>query len=125
MFFFCVTVCTGRQTDTAERLAKEYQHTRACAHTHAKIPQTPLSCGGDECDADSLSLLIHTYVQRHTSMHVFLFLLSMPDSWLPDADSPSLLIQSYIPACILVCLVYVYICSFFVCLSEYALQLVA
>ena len=45
-------------------------HTHAC--THAEMTRTRLSCGGDECDADSLSLLIHTYIHRHTSMHVCL-----------------------------------------------------
>ncbi len=80
----CVTVCTGRQTDTVKRLAKQYQHTHA--HTHAEITRTPLSCGGDECDAESLSLLIHIYIHSHTSMHVCLFaFLSIPDSWLPNS----------------------------------------
>ena len=38
-------------------------------------------------------------------MHVCLFaFLSIPDSWLPTSDSVSLLIQSYITTCILVCL---------------------
>jgi hypothetical protein len=31
--------------------------------THAEITHTPLSGGGDECDADSLSLLIQSYIQ--------------------------------------------------------------
>ena len=52
-------------------------HTRVRAH--AEITCMPLSCGGDECDADSLSLLI----------------------------------QSYIPTCILVCLcMYVFVIYF-------------
>jgi hypothetical protein len=29
--YFCVTVCTGRQTDAVVRLAKKYQHTRVRA----------------------------------------------------------------------------------------------
>ncbi len=45
------------------------------ALAHAEIIHTPLSCGGD----------------------------SIPDSWLPNSDSLSLLIQSHIPTCILVC----------------------
>ena len=74
-----------------------------------------LECfGGDECDADSLSLLIHMHIHRHTSMHFCLFaFLSIPDSWWPSSDSLSFLIQSYTPTCILVCLcVYIgsYIC---------------
>ena len=64
--------------------------THARAHTRAEVTRTPLSCGGDECDADSLSVLI----------------------------------QSYIPTCVLVCLCVRHICSFFVCFSEYVLQLV-
>jgi hypothetical protein len=31
--------------------------------THAEITRTPLNCGGDECDADLLSLLIQSYIQ--------------------------------------------------------------
>jgi hypothetical protein len=81
-------------------------HTRA--RTHTEITRTPLSCGGDECDADWLSLLRHIYIHRHTSMHVCLFsCLGIRDSWLPNSDSLSLLMQSYIPTCIPVC-VYVY-----------------
>jgi hypothetical protein len=87
----CVTVYTGRQTDPAERIAKQYQH----IPWHAEITRTPLSCGVDECDADSLSLRIHMYIHRHTSMHDCLFaFLSIPDRWWPHSDSLSLLIQS-------------------------------
>ncbi len=32
MCVLCLTVCTGRQTDTVERLVKQYQHTRARAY---------------------------------------------------------------------------------------------
>ncbi len=42
-----------------------------------------------------------------------------------DADSLSLLRQSYMQICILVCMCTVYICYLFVCLSEYTWQLVA
>jgi hypothetical protein len=78
-----------------------------------------------ECDADSLSLLIHTNKHRHTSMHVCLFaFLSILDSWLPNSDSLSLLIQSYIPTCIRVFLfMYIFVLFLFV-FSEYTLQLV-
>ena len=69
---FCVTACTGRQKDTVERLAKEYQHTRA--HTHADITRIRLSCGGDECDADSLSLRIHIHTNMHTSVSVYVYI---------------------------------------------------
>jgi hypothetical protein len=49
-------------------------------------------------------------------MHVCLFaFLSIPDSWLSNSDSLSLLIQSYIPTCILVCVcvcyIYIYLFS--------------
>ena len=72
---------------------------------HSVITRTPMSCSGDECDADSLSLLMHTHIHRNTSMHVCLFaFLSIPDSWWPSSDSLSLLLHSYIPTCILVCL---------------------
>ena len=58
-------------------------------------------------------------------MHVCLFsFLSIPESWWPNSDSLALLIQSYIPTCILVVCVCVYFlisCLF----SEYGLQLVA
>ena len=83
----CVTVCTGRQTDAVERIAKLYQHTRG-ACTHTETTRTPLSCGGDECDTDFLSLRMHIYIHRHRSMHVCLFaFLSIPDSWMSLHDS--------------------------------------
>jgi hypothetical protein len=115
-----------RQTNRHSRDISEIVPAHTRSHTHAEITRTRLSCDGDECDTDSLSLLTHTYIHRHTSMYVCLFaFLSIPDSWLPNSNSLSLLIQSYIATCILVC-VYVYICSFFcVCFSEYDLQLVA
>ncbi len=107
-------LCHGvhRQTNRHSREISETvpSHMRVCEH--AEITRTPLSCDGDECDADSLSLLIHIYIHRHTSMHVCLLtFLSLPDSWLPNSDSLSLLIKSY--------------SSFFVCFSEYTSQLVA
>ena len=90
------------------------------------MTRTPLSCGGDEGDADSLSLRIIIDTQRVTSMHVCLFsFLSIPDSWLPNSDSLALLIQSYIPTCILVCLCMSIFVLFVVCFSEDTLQLVA
>ena len=64
----------------------------------------------------SLSRSSYTYTYTDTSKHVChgLFAsLSIPDSWLSNSDSLSLLIQSYIPTCILVCLcMYIYICMF-------------
>ena len=73
----CVCLCHGvhRQTSRHSREISEIvpAHTRTC--THAEITRTPLSCGGDECDADSLSLLIQSYIHRHTSI-MFVCLLS-------------------------------------------------
>ncbi len=37
--------------------------THACGHE--KMTCTPLSCGGDECDTDSLSLLRQSYRQTY------------------------------------------------------------
>ena len=96
----CVCLCHGvhRQANRHSGEISEIvpAHMLVCAH--AEITGTPLRCGGDECDADSISLLIHTCIQRHTSMHVCLFdFLSVPDSLWPNSDSVSLLIQSYIP----------------------------
>ncbi len=77
-----------------------YEHARqlsAHARAHAESTRTPLSCGGDECDADSLSLLRQSYIQtyihcvcacRYSYICLFAF-LSIPDSCLPD--SPFLL----------------------------------
>ncbi len=45
-----------------------YEHARqVSAHTrvHAEITRTPFRCGGDECDADSLSLLRQSYAQKY------------------------------------------------------------
>ena len=63
------------------------------ARTHAEITRTPLSCGGDECDANSLSLLRqsykHAYLCTCVCIHIFFFCLfaclSEPDSCLPIA----------------------------------------
>ncbi len=49
----------------------ESAHTR----THAEITRTPLSCGGTECDADSLSLLIQAYIHTyHWCMCEYIYL---------------------------------------------------
>ena len=48
------------------------QHTRASSH--AEITRTSLSCGSDECDTDSLSLLIHAYIQNiHTCVYLYTY----------------------------------------------------
>jgi hypothetical protein len=61
----CVCLCHGvhRQTNrhSGEICEAVPAHTRS--HAHAEITRTPLSCGGDECDADSLSLLRQSYIQ--------------------------------------------------------------
>ncbi len=111
VLFVCVCACHGvhRQTNRHSREISELVPARTRALTHADIARTPLSCGSDERHADSLSLLIHTYINRHTSMHVCLFdFLSIPDSWLPDSDFLSLLIQSYIPICSVCSLTYLF-----------------
>jgi hypothetical protein len=77
-------------------------HVHACVHaylfptharTQAKITRTPLSCGGHECDAYSLSLLRQSHTNMYTCVcvcvDVFLFcfvsFLSTPDSCLPNS----------------------------------------
>jgi hypothetical protein len=59
------------------------------------------------------------YTHRHTRMHVCLFdFVRIPDSLWPKADSLALLIQAYIPTCILVCLcTYIFVLFLFVFLS--------
>ncbi len=47
-----------------EHASQLSEHKRAHCGTHAEINRTPLSCGGDECDDDSLSLLRQSYLQR-------------------------------------------------------------
>jgi hypothetical protein len=94
------------------------QHT--CAHTCRDHSQTLESCGGDECDTDSLSLLMQSYIQtyiqvcmcKHFSWLVFCFFspLSIHDIWLSDS---LFLIKTYVQVCI--CM---YICFYFVSLSE-------
>jgi hypothetical protein len=117
----CVFLCHSvhRQTNRHSTEISEIVPARTHTRTWRDHSHTLVSCGVDECDADSLSLLIHTYIHRHTSMHVCLFLfLSIPDSWLPNFDSLSLLMQSYIPTCILVCVcMYIFVVFLFVILS--------
>jgi hypothetical protein len=125
----CVSVFVSRctpaeQTNTHSREIGEI--VPALTRARAQITRTLLSCGGDECDTDSIPLLRQSYIYRHTSMHVCLFdFLSIPDSWLPDSDSLLLLVQSYIPTCVLVCLCIYISVLFFVCFAEYTLQLVS
>ncbi len=108
-----------RQTNRHSREISEIVPANTRAHTHAEITRTRLSCGGDECEADALSLRMHMYIQRHTSMHLCLFaFLSLPDSWWPNSDSLSLLMESYISTCVLAFLcLYVFVLVWFVFLS--------
>ena len=59
-FFWCHGV--HRQTNRHSRKISEMVPARTLVCAHAEITRTRLSCGGDECDADSLSLFIHTYI---------------------------------------------------------------
>jgi hypothetical protein len=66
---------------------------RTHARTHAESTRTPLSCGGDECDDDSLSFLRQWYIQTcilvYMCINLFVFcffaFLKMPDSCLPNS----------------------------------------
>ncbi len=65
---------------------------RTHSSTHAEITRTPLSCGGDECDADSLSLLNKSYIQTCilVCMCIYMFFFSY-DTWQQVAYSLFLL----------------------------------
>ena len=52
------------------------------------------------------------HTQTHEYACLFAWFLEIPDSWLSNSDSLSLLIQSCIPTCNTCVRVYVYICSF-------------
>ncbi len=68
LLVFAACLCHGvhRQTNSHSREISDIVPARTHTRTHTEITRTPLSSGGDECDADSLSLLIHTYIHRHT-----------------------------------------------------------
>jgi hypothetical protein len=119
----CV-LCLGVQRETkrhSREIREIVQALHTIAHTpwHTEITRTPLNCGGDERDADSLSLLIRRYIHIHPSVYVCLFaFLSIPDSCLPNSDSLSLLIQSFIPTRVLVGMcMYIFVLFCFVCVS--------
>ena len=105
MRFFCHGV--HWQTNRHSREISEIVPARTRAHTHAEITQTPLSCGGDECDVDSLSLLIHTYIQtcmllclyKYTFVMCLFAFLSAPGSILCFSESVDCLslIVMYLP----------------------------
>jgi hypothetical protein len=56
-----VFLCHGvhRQTNRHSREISEIVPAHTRTRTHAEITRTTLSSGGDDCDADSLSLLTH------------------------------------------------------------------
>ena len=68
----CVCLCHGvhRQPNRHSREISEIVPAQTRARAHIRTSLAHPSAGGDECDADSLSLLMHKYIHRHTSMHV-------------------------------------------------------
>jgi hypothetical protein len=118
--FVCVCFVVSRRAPAAKQThsaeISEIVPAHARAHTHAEITSAPLSCGGDECDADSLLLLRHN---KYTDTQVCMFVCLL--FWVYVTSG----CQSCIPTCILVCLrMYIFV-LFFIVLSEYTLQLVA
>jgi hypothetical protein len=67
-----------------------------------EITRTPLSCGGDECDADVLSLLRQSYIQTYILCVcvcvcvccLFVAFLSLPDSSLSNSSYRSLYLRN-------------------------------
>jgi hypothetical protein len=124
----CVCLCHGvhRQTNRHSREISEIgpAQTRALEHMQRSLAHPWAAV------VTSVTLIrsrsAYTHIHRHTSMYVCLFVLfRMSDSWLVNSDSFSLLIKSYIPTCILLCLcMYIFVLFLFV-FSEYTLQLVA
>ncbi len=59
----CVCLCHGvhRQPNIYSGEISEIVPAHTRVHAHAETTRTPLSCGGDECDADSLSLVTQSY----------------------------------------------------------------
>ena len=91
VLFACVCHGVHRQTNRHSREISEIVPAHTRVRTHAEITRTPLSCGGDECDADSLSLLMQSYIPTCILVclcrHIFVihFPLSIPDSWWPNS----------------------------------------
>ncbi len=79
--FFCLSTFTSMH-DTC-------QHTHTLSH--AEVTRKSLSCGGDECDADSLSLLTQSYTKKIRTCvyvyHIILFVcfLGTHDNCYPDS----------------------------------------
>jgi hypothetical protein len=70
---FFVSRCAPADRHSREISEIVPAHTRA--HARAESTRTRLSCGGDECDADQLSLLIHIHTNMHASVSVCVFIL--------------------------------------------------
>ncbi len=120
---FCVTVSTGRQTDTVERLAKLCQHNRArTCRDHAHTLELP-------CWRvwRWFALAPHTHIHTHTHEYACLFVCFSEYTWQLVAElwfavAPHTIIHTNMRTCVSV---YVYFCSVFVCFADYTLHLVA
>ena len=118
----CVCIlCHGvhQQTNRHSGDEKNSTTTKARTHTHVQAHMQRSLAQPSAAVVTSVMLIrsrsSHTYIHRHTSMHVCLCgFLSIPDTL-------SLRIQSYIPTCIPVCL---FMYKFVIFLpSEHTLQL--
>jgi hypothetical protein len=111
---FCVTVCTGRQTDTVERLAKQYQHTRVRAHTCRDHSHTLEQRCWRAWRWFVLSLHTHVHIQTHKYACLFVCFCEYTwqlVAWLWFVLGPDTIIHTNIHTRLSG---YVYICSFFV-----------
>ena len=117
----CVCVCVfvsrcapaDKQTQQRDQRNSARTHTRVRAHS--EITRTPLSCGGDECDADSLSLLIHTYTDTRVCMFVCLvFWVHLTAGCLTQIRSRFSYNHTYQHAylCVCVCIYLFFFCLF-------------
>jgi hypothetical protein len=133
-FWYSLCMCVGvflchgvhREMNRHSREISEIVPAHTRAHTHMQRSLTRLSCGGDECDAESLSLFIHIYKNRHTSMHVCLFvLLSIQTAGcLTLIRSRSSYNHTYQHAYLCVCVYLIFFCLFcWVCLRAGGLTL--
>jgi hypothetical protein len=129
LVFFCVMVCTVRQPHSQTTSILRY-----CAWVQVLIFYHYLRwiwlCFSCCLHSHTLELRLwrvrrwfvlaphtHIHTQTHKCACLFVF-LSIPDMWLPNSDSLSLLTQSYIPTRILVCVcMYIFVPFLFVFLS--------
>ncbi len=80
-------LCHGghRETNRHSREIIETVPAHMRVWAHVEITRNPLSCGGDECDDDSFSLLIHIHTNIHASVSVYaFFFFRIPYSCLPN-----------------------------------------